>query len=312
MNGIPSHFRFLLLIPLFAVTCLFGGSCRKAQEKSEPQIPETELPRILQDVQDGIAVGPRFSGSPGAERTAEWIRARIGETGRKAELDVFTDQTPLGPVTFRNVVLDIPGETESFIVIGAHYDTKYFPPDVSFQGANDGASGVAALLALIRSLDQAKPKLGLRFIFFDGEEARFSYGPSDGLHGSRHAVEMLRRAGELARCRAMILLDMVGDRNLCLSLPADTPPFLAETARTAARRLGFRGLMMASSSVMMDDHVPFQSVGIPAIDLIDFHYGPGNGYWHTSEDTLDKISAESIRTVCCLVREMICLLEEPR
>lgn len=311
MNG-TSSFRFLL-IPLFAVSCLFGSSCsKKAPESAEPQVPETDLPRILKDASDCIAIGPRYSGSPGAERTAEWIRTRIGETGRKAELDVFTDQTPLGPVTFRNVVLDIPGETDSFIVIGAHYDTKYFPPDVSFQGANDGASGVAALLALIRSLDQVKPKLGLRFIFFDGEEARFSYGPSDGLHGSRHAVEKIRQTGELARCRAMILLDMVGDRNLCLSLPADTPPFLSDTARTAARNLGYRGLMMASATVLVDDHVPFQSAGIPAIDLIDFHYGPGNGYWHTSEDTLDKISEESIRTVCCLVREMIRLLETAR
>ena len=257
-------------------------------------------------------IGPRFSGSPGAEKTAEWIREQIAAAGYKAELDVFTDRTPLGQVVFRNVILDVPGESDSFLVIGTHYDTKYFPPDIAFQGANDGASGVAALLAVIRSLKESKPGLGLRFIFFDGEEARFSYGPSDGLHGSRHAAEKIRRTGELSRCRAMILLDMVGDRSLRLSLPADTPPFLLETARDAASRLGIKDLVGVSASAMVDDHVPFQTEGIPSVDLIDFHYGPGNGYWHTSEDKLDKISAESIRTAGNLVLEMIRILEETR
>ena len=300
--------RMLLCAVSLFVASLFV-SCEGSADSPGPLIPESELPRIRQDVLDCVAIGPRFSGSPGAERTAEWILARIGETGRKAELDVFTDQTPLGPVTFRNIVLDVPGKSGSFIVIGTHYDTKYFPPDVPFQGANDGASGVAALLAMIRRLDKAPSKLGIRFIFFDGEEARFSYGPSDGLHGSRRAVEELRRTGELSRCRAMILLDMVGDRDLRFTLPSDTPPFLAETARNAADHLSAKGLLGTFSSPMVDDHVPFQTAGIPSIDLIDFRYGPGNGYWHTSMDTQENVSAESIRLAGCLVLEMIRDLE---
>jgi len=311
MNGPLSARRFLLL-PILSLLCLLGSSCGKSESSLPCRIPDPELPNILRDASDCTALGPRFSGSPGAEKTAKWIMDRIASAGRKAELDDFRDRTPLGPVTFRNVILDIPGRSGRFLVIGAHYDTKYFPPDVAFQGANDGASGVAALLAVIRSLEGRTPELGLRFIFFDGEEARFSYGPSDGLHGSRRAAEKLRQEGDLSRCRAMILLDMVGDRDLRLTLPSDTPPSLLDAARTAASRLGKDGLVGVSESVMVDDHVPFQKAGIPSIDLIDFHYGPGNGYWHTSEDSLDKISAESIRTAGELVLEMIRILEADR
>ena len=308
MNGSPVS--ALTLLALFAACALSALSCKKEPAGGAGLLPVSELPLIQRDVSDCVAAGARFSGSPGAERTAEWIRARIGETGRNAELDVFTDRTPLGPVVFRNVVLDVPGRSGDFIVIGTHYDTKYFPPDVPFQGANDGASGVAALLSMIRNLGDVTPKLGIRFLFFDGEEARFSYGPSDGLHGSRRAAENLRRTGELSRCRAMILLDMVGDRELHLALPADTPRFLEETARQAAARLGAKHLVGKSATAMVDDHVPFQETGIPSVDLIDFHYGPGNGYWHTSEDSLDKISPESIRSAASLAREMIRILEE--
>ena len=307
MNGSPLAPLFLSLL---SAGCLLCVSCGKGTDPSLGPISESELPAILRDVSDCVALGPRFSGSQGAERTAEWIRSRIAEAGHEASLDVFTDWTPLGSMTFRNVVLDIPGRSDEFVVIGTHYDTKYFPSDVAFQGANDGASGVAALLAMIRSLDGRKGRLGIRFIFFDGEEARFAYGPSDGLHGSRHAAEELRKAGDVSRCRAMILLDMVGDRDLRLSLPADTPSFLEHAARQAASRIGADQLIGKSASVMVDDHVPFSEAGVPSIDLIDFHYGPGNGYWHTSEDTLDKISAESIRTTGSLVREMIRILEE--
>ena len=312
MNGSLTARRPFLLAAILSALCLLGVSCGKGGPSLPCRIPDHELTDIGRDAAECVALGPRFSGSPGAEKTAEWILARIAAAGYKAELDVFTDRTPLGPVVFRNVVLDVPGESGRFLVIGAHYDTKYFPPDVTFQGANDGASGVAALLALIRRLEGRKPRLGLRFIFFDGEEARFSYGPSDGLHGSRHAAEKLRQSGELSRCRAMILLDMVGDRDLRLSLPSDTPPFLIETVRDAAARLGMKHLAGVSETAMVDDHVPFQEAGIPSVDLIDFHYGPGNGCWHTSEDTLDKISAESIRTAGNLVLEMIRILEEAR
>ena len=309
MDGSLSDWRSFFLVPILSAFCLLCTSCEKA---SPCRIPDSDLPNIRRDAEACVKIGPRFSGSPGAEKTAEWICAQIAESGRKAELDVFTDRTPLGNVAFRNVILDVPGKSDRFLVIGAHYDTKYFPPDVAFQGANDGASGVAALLAMIRSLKGKTPELGIRFIFFDGEEARFSYGPSDGLHGSRHAAEKMRQAGELSRCRAMILLDMVGDRSLRLSLPADTPLFLSDAAREAASRLDMKDLVGVSASVMVDDHVPFQTEGIPSVDLIDFHYGPGNGYWHTSEDTLDKISAESIRTAGNLVLEMIRILEETR
>ena len=136
--------------------------------------------------------------------------------------------------------------------------------------------------------------LTLKFVFFDGEEALIDYSENDGFHGSRRCVAELKRNRRLRNCRAMILLDMVGDRDLCLKLPSDTDPVLQSLVLRSARELGYGSHAASGGPLMLDDHTAFAKEGVPAVDLIDFSYGPGNLYWHTEGDTIDKISAESL------------------
>ena len=240
---------------------------------------------------------PRHSGSEGAKRAAELIARTAGELpGFQVSTDLFEERTPEGMVTFRNVSAVLPGKSRDFIVIGAHYDAKKMASVPDFQGANDGGSGVGALLAVMKALSDSgtKPPMELRFVFFDGEEAQIFYTDYDGLHGSRRYVSELRRNGELGQCRAMLLLDMVGDHDLKLRLPPDTDPILQNKIVRSAHELGYDAHLLLNGPQMLDDHTPFMRAGIPAADLIDFEYGPRNLYWHTAGDTIDKLSAKSL------------------
>ena len=274
--------------------------------------PDTPPPQIDGDLafrlaEEHVKLGKRHSGSSGAEKAAEWIADQCKEVHPDAvvTLHEFEEKTVTGNVRFRNLIAEIPGKTKDFVVIAAHYDTKFFPEGYSFDGANDGASGVAALLAMMKSLHGVTPPVGIRFVFFDGEECRYSYGKMDGLHGSRKLVADWRESGELKRCRAMILLDMIGDKELCITLSQDTRKTMATLARNAAKTLQLTGYITDHRGDILDDHVPFQDAGIPAIDLIDFSYGPENSYWHTSEDSIDKISGRSMKIAADLAFRMI-------
>ena len=257
------------------------------------------------------AMTPRHSGTPGAQKQAEFIAAEARKYGAKVTVDTFEDLTPEGKITFRNVVAELPGNSRRFVVVGAHYDAKKLQTAPQFAAANDGASGVGTLLAMIKAIAAApdKPYYSLRFIFFDGEECRLQYGDNDGLHGSRYYARTLQQSGELKNCRAMILLDMIGDRDLEVMIPAETDPQLGELCRQSAIRRGYGSHFVPSTISMTDDHTPFLQAGLPVIDLIDFSYGPNNSYWHTEEDTMDKISAASLQIVGDTALEMLYHLE---
>ena len=181
-----------------------------------------------------------------------------------------------------------------------------------FAGANDGASGVGALLAMARACVehmQTRPlPCGLRFVFFDGEEALYQYTDNDGLVGSRAYVDMLRRDGLLKHCRAMVLLDMIGDKDLDFEIAGNSTPALEKLAVKAAGDLGHAKNVNPRRIDMIDDHVPFLQAGIPAVDFIDFNFGPDNASWHTKDDPMDKISAESIKTAADVALRTVWLL----
>lgn len=291
---------------LSAVLGLFAAAC-------SPAVPFTELPKtdaaLAQHyAEKSVSFGDRHSGSPAIAAYAGWIRKTAAESSRfKVSEHRFEDMSPAGKMTFRNIIAEIPGRSREWVLIGCHYDAKKFLNTPGFQAANDGASGVAALLAMIRSLEKypAKPPFTLRFVFFDGEECLYKYGENDGLHGSRALARKYDQSGELKNCRAMILLDMIGDRDLNLTLPANTTPALA-AALTEIIRKHFPNLRFEKLAYdMLDDHVPFFQRGVPAINLIDFNYGPGNSCWHTAGDTLENISAQSICTAADLTFALI-------
>ncbi len=243
-----------------------------------------------------VAFGPRPSGSDALARTAEYLAAELKATGVRVEVQEFQAGTPRGPVTFRNVVGRTRAGGGKWIVLGSHYDTKHLPA-IRFVGANDGGSSSGVLLELARVLARQPD---LMFVFFDGEEAMEDYTATDGLWGSRYFVETLKAAGQVRQIEAMILLDMVGDANLNITLPGTGTPALLGAVFRAAESLGYRPYFSYSGYEVVDDHIPFLSAGIPAVNLIDFEYGsaPGrNDYWHTAEDTLDKLSLRSLEIV---------------
>ena len=287
---------FGVLKLLFVVClCAFAVSC--SENSGFVPFPRPDGNFALKYAAETAEIVPRYSGSPGAEKTAALIAAAAKSLpGFRVFVDEFRDMTPEGEKVFRNVIAELPGKSEDFLVIGAHYDTKKLTSVPRFAGANDSGSGVGALLAMMKAASETKRllPLTLKFVFFDGEEALIDYSENDGFHGSRRYVTELKRNKLLRKCRAMILLDMVGDRDLCLKLPADTDLALQDMVLRSARELGFSDYVGSDGPVMLDDHTAFVKAGIPAVDLIDFQYGPDNLYWHTEADTLDKISAESL------------------
>jgi glutaminyl-peptide cyclotransferase len=272
--------------------------------------------RAMAEVEALVALGPRVAGTAGAARAATHLQERFAQLGLAAGIDAFEDDTPSGPAVFRNVIARIPGRgSEAEIVVGSHYDTKGGIAD-DFVGANDSGSSTGLLLELARVCRNAAGPRGweatLVFVAFDGEECAARYGPRDGFHGSRHFVRQLQQAGRTHQVRAMILTDMIGDRDLRVTLPRNASSPLKTLALDAAAQHGVRHLFGLYPGQIGDDHVAFLQAGIPAIVLIDFAYGsaPGrNDYWHTTQDTLDKLSPNSLQAVGDVVLLMIDTLQ---
>ena len=291
------------LVIIVGIVCGCGGS------RPPPPIPWQQYSgeRAYQHVEKLVGYGPRPSGSDGLGRAATYIKAQLEEDGMTVEEQVFIAPTPLGPKQFRNIVAKTrvqPGGPNRVIIIGSHYDTKFFT-NITFVGANDGGSSSGALLEIARI---AAEQPSLWFVFFDGEEAVRQYSDEDGLWGSKFFVEDLKGKNQVGQVKAMVLLDMIGDKNLNVTVNGSLIP----QAFDASRAAGFRDYFAYGGNGILDDHVPFMRAGIPAVDLIDFEFGskPGlNDYWHTEKDTLDKISSRSLEIVGKTTLRLIELLQ---
>lgn len=302
MSGARAKGLPLWLAALLALACAGCGGGPGAADLPAPVLDPAAFDgaRALYEVQSFLAVGPRDAGTPGAEKAADYLASRLRRLGVEVEVDAFVDDTPAGPRTFRNVIGRIPGRRPGVILVGSHYDTKSgIGP--GFQGANDSGSSTGVLLELAHVLQGAAwTGPAIELVFFDGEEARVGYGPRDGLHGSRHYAGRLIREGRARNVLGVIVLDMIGDRDLQVQIPRNSSPALAALVLKAAQAEGVRSSFSLHPFEIGDDHEPFLRAGMPAIDLIDFTYGSGpgrNDYWHTLQDTLDKISAESLELV---------------
>jgi len=246
-----------------------------------------------------LRISPRHSGSHGAAVAAEFIAAQLKSAGLKPSADIFTNTTPAGAVTFRNVTATIPGNSNSCIVLISHYDTKIGISD-SFTGANDSGSSTALLLQLasvFKNSTSSNPDIVLAFV--DGEECMEFYSVSDGLHGSKRLAQKLAEDYGRENILAAIVLDMIGDRDLTVTVPKNCSSRLISRLFEAAHAENVRNLFSLYNPIL-DDHVPFSDMGIPALDIIDFYYGSAprlNDYWHTDEDSIDKIAPESLETI---------------
>lgn len=249
---------------------------------------------------------PRDAGTPGAERAARWILARLEERGVEARIDGFTDPTPHGPKPFFNVLATIPGTGEEWVVLLSHFDTMSGIGE-GFEGANDSGSSTGLLIELAAVLREAGPlPYSVLCGFMDGEECMVAYSERDGFHGSKRLARQLKYKG--AKVRGVILMDMIGDRDLKITIPRNSTAALRVLALEAAEATGDRRKIGLFDGIIYDDHQAFLDLGFPAVNLIDFNYGsrPGlNDYWHTPQDTLDKLSVESLHTTGSIVLEML-------
>lgn len=283
----------------FAVSCLFLSGCKPSQFDGTMAMAEAEAL---------VKIVPRDAGTAGARRAAVMLEGRLKALGLKTTIDTFSEETPNGKMFFNNVLARIPGKTTRKIILVSHFDTKS-GISKDFQGANDSGSSSGVLLELARVLSENGPyETEFMIAFMDGEECRTEYGPHDGLHGSRHLAKQIYETGGAALVEAVIVLDMVGDKDLNISIPRNSSPKLVKELFSAARQLGVRSTFALGPGDILDDHVPFLLAGMPVIDVIDFDYGSepdGNDYWHTTNDTLDKLSVKSLQTVGDVVLKMI-------
>ncbi|HEX8030112.1 MAG TPA: M28 family peptidase [Vicinamibacterales bacterium] len=239
-----------------------------------------------------VAIGPRPSGSPANVKNRDYIKAQMAAFGIKVVEQPFEGATPLGPVKMVNLIATIPGQRPDRIVLASHFDTKLFR-DVRFVGASDGASSTAALIELGRVI-KARPQLPftIELLFLDGEEAVVEWQGTDNTYGSRHYVDAARKSGSLKSLRALILLDMIGDRNLTIRRESNSTRWLTDIVWGVAGKLGHRAFMSEETTVE-DDHIPFVKAGVPSLDIIDLDYPQ----WHTAQDTLDAVAARSLQVV---------------
>ena len=313
----PKGKRAALLAAVFWLPLPFAA-CPKNDPPPRPRASVTTSPRQPKDapipaafngeramdhVRKQIAFGPRPPDTPELAKTRAYIVNELKASGLNVSLDEFTAATPQGEKKMANVVGEIPGETKTLVLITSHYDTKYYK-DMQFLGANDPASSVATLLEIARVLgsQKEKPKVTYRLVFFDGEEA-FCEGWSDcgnedspdNTYGSRHYVTQLTARNELSHTAAMILLDMMGYKNLELGRDSSSTKWLQDIIWQTGRELGYDKVFVdRAEGVGGDDHEAFLKAGVPSVDLIQLSSYP---YWHKADDTADKVSAQSMKIV---------------
>jgi len=291
-------------LPFMTAILLLLFSCHE----ENTVIPEINGDSALKKVTEIYEIGPRSSGSEGARKTADFIINEIKKYGLSPETDQWVEKTPSdSETTFRNVTTVIPGKTKDYMIIGSHYDTKKLESVPEFAGANDGASSTGLLLSLIKAVkdNPTTPPVTVEFAFFDGEECICQYNDNDGLFGSRRMASKLKVARNAPTCRAVIILDMIGDKDLNISLSSNSDPVLTDNIIKIAGERNWKKYFTRSNANIIDDHTPFHKLGIPAVDIIDFEYGENNRYWHTRADTIDKISQDSLKIVGDLVISLI-------
>jgi len=245
---------------------------------------------------------PRDAGTPSGAFAAHWLLNRASATGATVRRDVFEAPAPDGQRQFVNLYAEFVSDASStWTVFVSHYDTK---PGTSCPGANDGAATSGLLVALADLLFRARGAFGnVLLVWTDAEECRHYYCANDGFQGSRRAVAWIRE--RKWNVRAVFVLDMLGDRDLRVSLPRNGTDSLSRTVLSAARRIGLSDLVARSELYVKDDHVAFLEAGFPAVDLIDFSYGPDNAWWHAPSDTVDKLSADSLLNAGRLCLELL-------
>ena len=281
-----------------------------ADSASSAPKPDINGNHVMQYVREIVAIGSRPVGSAGHAKLEQYILSKL--KGVDVEQDKFTAQTPVGKFPINNIIAKFPGRKDGIIVVAGHYDTNY-PLPKAYVGANDGGSSTGLLLALA---DQFRGKTldgySVWLAWTDGEEAFVKWTETDSLYGTRHLAQNWQQDGTAKKVKAFILVDMIGDADLDILEETGSTPWLRELVYKAATNLGYQSHFYQYKSGVEDDHLPFLKIGVPAVDIIDLDYGYNNVFHHTVQDTLDKLSPQSLAISGDVVLETIRLVNARR
>jgi glutaminyl-peptide cyclotransferase len=262
--------------------------------------------RALEYTRQFVSIGPRWVGSPGHAKAEAFLKKQF--TKDNLEEDTFTMNTPVGPQQMHNFIVRFPGKKEGTIVLASHYETNYPLRNINFVGANDGGSSTGLLIEMANHLrGRTLDGYSVWLVFFDGEEAFKEWSDSDSTYGSRHLAAKWQNDGTLKRIKAFIILDMIGDKDLDIQRDSNSTSWLLDLIRRATKSSD-QSYFFQEQTADSDDHLPFVRRGVPSADIIDLNYGYQNSYWHTAQDTMDKISAKSLAIVGNTMLETIRLL----
>jgi peptidase M28-like protein len=299
-----------LALGFVALVVYLGAGCVQSPRASSNLAAELSGEKALAHVRAQVAFGPRPPGSDALEKCRRYIVQQLAGFDCQVEDDAFETETPYGRKKMHNLIARPGKDKKGAIVLATHYDTKYME-GISFVGANDAGSSTGLLLELARVLSKSSDGLDYWFLFLDGEEAFVEWSSFDSTYGSRHLAQRWKQEGTSSKVRAFILLDMIGDKNLDLLKDSNSTPWLRDLVWETARETGLGNILSTFETAVQDDHIPFLDVGIASVDIIDLNYGPpGNSYHHTKEDTLDKVSAESLEKIGRLVLAVLPKLQK--
>jgi hypothetical protein len=281
----------------FCALVLMASSCQEGPSKKIAQ-------QAYQHTQAIVDVGPRTVGSANLEKVREYLRTQVAKHGLVMQEQPFEAQTPQGVVPMRNLFVQIPGKTAQRILLVAHYDSKIFK-NFEFLGANDAASSVGLLLALVPWLQKMNLDHTVEMVWVDGEEALVSWSATDSLYGSRHFADNLTKTENI---QAVMVVDMISDHNLQLIRNRNMDPLLMKYYEQVLDEMNQSDLLDTKMSFVADDHEPFVRKGLPTLHFMDFSYTGktiDDVIWHTQWDTMDEVSKDSLQTMAEILMRII-------
>ena len=327
--------RWILLLSLCTLTCLACDRDKDSAPATEQTpaakaVQSTELPtltlppdsgpppvfdgdRAMQYVKEIVKFGPRPLGSANHKKVEDYIDLQL--KGDQVEDDIFTADTPVGKFPVHNIIAKFPGTKDGIVVVASHYDTNYPLRDTPYVGANDGGSSSGLLLELAARLrGKTRDGYSVWLVWDDAEEAMKPDTElpfmSDSLYGITHLAEKWQNDGTLKKIKAFLLADMVGDADLNIDRDLNSTPWVESVVYEAAKRMGYQSHFFGRENQVSDDHLPFMKRGVPCADLIDFTYGYNLVFWHTPQDTIDKLSPKSLTIVGGVIVETINILDK--
>ncbi len=303
----PQSIRWSASTAVALLALLFTGCSKPLLPLKQPRFNQE---RAFQRLQDLCAFGPRNHDSEGKSKAEEWIKRSLRDSGAEVSVHEF-QHTPKGTVkseTFRNIIGRLRPELQNRVLIGTHYDTRSTADKDQNEarrnepiiGANDGGSGVAVLLEMAELWRDDPPRIGIDLIFFDGEDFGRDHDLDEYFLGSK------AYSRDFPDYRPLwgVVLDMVGDASFEIRKEKDSvsrAPATVDRVWSAAGRVGASGITDQLGGRVYDDHTAFLDKGIPVVLLIDFSYGS----FHTTADTLDKCSPDSLGRVGRTVMEAV-------